>query len=566
MFSKSNSTTLAGAVATQNDSWSISSMKTWDWFALILPLIAISPLLYVQCYILWGKQHLQFYPLAWGSVVYFLLLEGNPSALVPRQRGMIAFCVSCFSILLCYASLVLFSSWLAQFSLIVIVWSWALGRFGNLTPLRLTGICGLLLITLPAPSGWDAKLVQMLQSLSSTCCSRLMDVTHIQHIRAGNVIEISSKPLFVEEACSGVDSQYALMAIAGVWLLIGKTNFWVSVCTIVTVPIWAILGNLLRIYSIVIGLEFFDVDLSVGFSHTLLGLLAFSVAAYAHWSSVQIFNYCHGFIVSQYQGANVVTSEAVWPVQNAFEPLSRTQHRWWLLVPAPMLLLTMVAISGVLLIRTGDYSLEVDERIVDRFPDKQDLPTSCQAFGMASFRKETRDRGDLLGQYSRVWTYDAVDGGQLIASLDLPFRGWHPLWECYENAGWKRLETSRIVAGVDGGTIKWPAFKVQLINQEQKHGLLLFSLFDQFGKPYDFDGSFEYRREGSRFNRSILNIVQQLRSGSVVVQDPMTFQFQTLFLSDRPFDERDTRETLGIFLQLRDRAFASSKAAISQIR
>ena len=547
-------------------------MKTWDWFSLILPLVAISPLLYIQCYILWEKQHLQFYPLAWASVVYFLFQEGSPTALVAQKRGVTAVCVSGFSILLCYASLVLFSSWLAHFSLIVIVWSWALGRFGKLTPLRLTGICGLLLITLPAPSGWDAKLVQMLQSLSSTCCSRLMDVTHIQHIRAGNVIEISSKPLFVEEACSGVDSQYALMAIAGVWLLIGKTNFWVSVCTIVTVPIWAILGNLLRIYSIVIGLELFDVDLSVGFSHTLLGLLAFSVAAYAHWSSVQIFNYCHGLIAGWNQTVDGVACDTDRPVQDSFEPLARPHHRIWLLVPAPMLLLTMVAYSGVFLIRVGDYSVEVDERLVDRFPDKQDLPTSCQSFGLASFRTETRDRDDLLGQYSRVWNYNTADGRQLVASLDLPFRGWHPLWECYENAGWDRLQTSRIVADANGASQEWPAFKVQLINQEEKHGLLFFSLFDQFGKPCDYDGSFEHRRGGSRFNRSIWNIFQQSRSGSgtmqdpVVMQDPITFQFQTLFLSDRPFDERDTRETLGIFLQLRDRAFASSKAAISQIR
>ena len=83
----------------------------------------------------------------------------------------------------------------------------------------------------------------------------------------GNIIEITARPLFVEEACSGVDSQYALMAVAGGLLLIGRAGLVVSLITIVTVPLWAILGNLLRIYSIVFALEFLNlVHIGVQFS------------------------------------------------------------------------------------------------------------------------------------------------------------------------------------------------------------------------------------------------------------------------------------------------------------
>ncbi len=81
------------------------------------------------------------------------------------------------------------------------------------------------------------------------------------------------------------------MAVALVLLLIGRASVLVSVITIVTVPIWAILGNLLRIFSIVIGLDWLGIDLSHGTQHTILGLCAFMLAAWAHWSSVQFLNF-----------------------------------------------------------------------------------------------------------------------------------------------------------------------------------------------------------------------------------------------------------------------------------
>ncbi len=36
----------------------------WDWFALILPLIALAPMLWFQSKLLWNRPHLQFFPMA----------------------------------------------------------------------------------------------------------------------------------------------------------------------------------------------------------------------------------------------------------------------------------------------------------------------------------------------------------------------------------------------------------------------------------------------------------------------------------------------------------------------
>ena len=267
----------------------------WDWFSLILPLLAVSPLLYLQAIILWRKQHLQFFPLAFFVAAWFIRNEGTTLLALPKWRSNAAVILAIFGIACCYAAFGLYSSWLAHFALIVLTFAWCLGKFANLSVVRILGICGLLAVTLPPPYNGDRLVVQGLQSLSTSVSSRLMDVTQILHLRSGNVIDILSKSLFVEEACSGVDSQYALMAVAGTLLLVGRAGLLVSLITIVTVPLWAILGNLLRIYAIVIGIEYLGVDLSVGALHTVLGLMAFSMAAWAHWSSVQFLNYVFSF-------------------------------------------------------------------------------------------------------------------------------------------------------------------------------------------------------------------------------------------------------------------------------
>ncbi|MFY8200036.1 MAG: exosortase/archaeosortase family protein, partial [Pirellula staleyi] len=266
-------------------------LDRWDWYAIVLPMIAIAPLLFFQAMYLWSREHMQFFPLAICASWSFFYREGQSNALLSLFRVRLSWVLSVMATILCFIALILYSPWMAHVASVLLCVSWAFGKFGNLTPLRICGICGLLAVTIPLPLEMDQTLVQVLQGLSASISSRLMDLTGILHFQKGNIIEIAAKPLFVEEACSGVDSQYALMAVAGILLLVGRAGLVVSLITIVTVPLWAILGNLLRIYSIVFGLEFLNVDLSSGAVHTILGFITFSLAAFAHWSSVQLLNY-----------------------------------------------------------------------------------------------------------------------------------------------------------------------------------------------------------------------------------------------------------------------------------
>ena len=95
-------------------------------------------------------------------------------------------------------------------------------------------------MTLPFPAGYDDKLIQFLQRQSSHLTSMILDCIGILHLPAGNVLELAQKRLFVDEACSGVDSLYALMAICLCLVLWFRQRLFVAVVSLSLVPIWEI--------------------------------------------------------------------------------------------------------------------------------------------------------------------------------------------------------------------------------------------------------------------------------------------------------------------------------------
>jgi hypothetical protein len=188
------------------------------------------------------------------------------------------------------------------------------------------------------------------------------------------------------------------------------------------------------------------------------------------------------------------------------------------------------------------------------FPGASDLvaPSGSQLMG---FHTAYRDRNDMLGQHSRIWELTS-DLGRLTVSLDFPFRGWHPLWECYMNSGWHR-ESSELIE-----TAGASFFETVLRNDLGDLAILHFSLFDQQSSPYEYEGSVEFRTQGGRWTNTILN---RERPGDRA-HEPMTLQFQQIaYTSALP-----TEEQIGflrkIFLENRGQIVSQSARALGIIR
>lgn len=541
-------------------------LTRWDLFCLVLPLVAVSPLLCLQATILWSKQHLQFFPLAIIAAVWFLRTEGTPFLSVSKGRANISILLCIAGIAFCGGAILLYSSWLAHVSSIVLVFAWCLGKFANLTVLRILGICGLIAVALPPPNNGDQLVVRALQSLSTNVSSLLMDVTRILHVQSGNVIDIQSKSLFVEEACSGVDSQYALMAVAGTLLLVGRAGLFVSLITIVTVPLWAILGNLLRIYSIVIGIEYIGIDLSSGTLHTVLGLATFSLAAWAHWSSVQFLNWL-ALVLSTTPSENpqsdlsksIVHSDPI-----GMETVSARIPKWTLVFPCVLLLATPLLIVTALFTQLYSLSLpKLAEDTASLLPSKNDLPRTQIGGQMIDFSIQERGRDDLNGQHSRIWSFSNEDGRQTL-SLDLPFRSWHELWVCYELTGWKNLGHQLVSETSEGTKSEWPFFEVRLENADGAFAVLHFSHFLKNGDPFVYSQTDVREGYGDRDTRWILpNFLKQLRQ--MQQPEPVTFQFQLLSRTSEPATDEQIAKFRSLFFEAREKIREKSVPAFRKL-
>ncbi len=71
---------------------------------------------------------------------------------------------------------------------------------------------------------------------------------------------MKTKQLFVGRSLQWGGESYNLAAIAMIILLSNREGFLLSVMTFLTVPLWAGLGNLIRLVSIALALEWFQVD------------------------------------------------------------------------------------------------------------------------------------------------------------------------------------------------------------------------------------------------------------------------------------------------------------------
>ncbi len=548
----------------------------WTLYALVLPLCGLTILLALEAMFLWEKQHLQFFPLAVAAAIWFLAKEGEMRHVVSAGRRRFAWILASLGIFIAAVAILLSSPWLAHATAILLVFSWGLGCFGNLTVLRLLGICGLLMVTLPAPFDWDEKLVHALQALSSTICSRIMDMAAIIHVQRGNIIEIASIPLFVEEACSGVDSQYALMAVAGVLLLIGRAGLVVSLITIVTVPLWAILGNLLRIVTIVIGLEWLAIDLSTGTQHTVLGLTVFLVAAWAHWSSVQLLNFLelrlaeNGIYLTRWRSKESTTAVETettnqstvmaGSIASAKEAQSRVPFAA-LLVPALLLLLLPISYRAIDS-RFRTLAPKMTKEVADRFPGRAAFPSNLGNQTLVDYKEESRNYRNRWGQHSHSWFFDGPLGSQ-IASMDMPFRGWHSLWTCYSSAGWT-IESQRLVPWsnpVSGQ--EFPFYELVMRNQTGQLYALHFSLFDDQGNPHGYDGSLE--QLGPSPNRAWRAVQELFKKQVTSDNQPSTFQVQLLSRLLDPNDPKSLDKLRLSYVELRQTLVTGSLPVIGEL-
>ena len=164
-----------------------------------------------------------------------------------------------------------FSIWLAIVGLIVFCFGWRQVRSWWL-PLAL------LALSIPFPALITNVMAIPLQYRASHLGTALIEWRHIPVHAAGNVISIPGQQLFVAEACSGLRSLTALIAlgvmVGGMWLTTVPARVFLL---LITIPV-AVVVNGIRVFLTAFLMYFVDPALGRGFMHESQGWGLFLVS------------------------------------------------------------------------------------------------------------------------------------------------------------------------------------------------------------------------------------------------------------------------------------------------
>ncbi len=465
-----------------------------------------------------------------------MYLRGLPTGSITKWRQRLGYLSFAAAVGIAALAVLRFSPWLAQVAAAVLFFAWMQTRLLGNRWTQIVSWCGLLLITIPLPMKGDTLLIQQLQTLSTRSASQLLDLFSTPHFARGNVLEVRTGELFVDEACSGVDSLYSLAAIAVMLIVWQQRSFLSGVILLGLVPFWAWLGNLIRIFVIAIMLDRFGIDWTHGWQHTVLGLSVFA-GSFAFMLLAQL---SVTLILEPFPVETITTTFVhrwynrcvSWPGRvssSRKEAAKKEAARVGQSEPAPALTSWIkpvtTAICAIFLVLGGISSLPImgvgpwkskiqslptwsSEQISQLFIES-DLPKDFSGFKISGFGVTHREAGSIFGEHSATWGFQNL-GQPIQVSLDFPFSELHPLEDCYVGSG-KQLDAPIVTTNESMDGFSAQVHEVKMRDDLKQTSFLWYLSCDADGLP-----------------------VTRLRSaiwGGALAESPVSFQVQ-LFVND----------------------------------
>jgi exosortase len=147
---------------------------------------------------------------------------------------------------------------------------------------------------IPIPAIIYNQITFPLQLLASRFATFWLELVQVPVLRDGNVLIMSNYSLEVVEACSGIRSLMALVALATAYGYLVEPRRWVRCALVILMVPTAIVSNAIRIMGAGVLAHRFGPSAAEGFLHEFSGWVIFLAAIVlmfvCHWTLQQIGN------------------------------------------------------------------------------------------------------------------------------------------------------------------------------------------------------------------------------------------------------------------------------------
>ena len=529
-----------------------------------LAIVSQIPMLYLYVKHLLNEPHYHSAVFAVAATIGIAWLRWPRGQALQLQRSMTSNVLIVLAIIAVVFSILFVLPWMSALAAMLIVTSF-LARVPDTESNGTLWYCALpLFVFLYLPFGMDRNLVTSLQTYSAGYTSRLLDLFGVGHYMSGTVLEVPNLQDFrIEQACSGVQSFFTLVLVAivysvfnrqvkapekgvavlsflaGLIFLLIRTlpkatagvdmpPFWSGILFLLAISLmlypfigfrttllvmsavfWAIFMNTIRIMAIPISLQFFDVDLSTGNNHMLLGYAALIIGIILILSTDQLIMFLFGPVLDANESGKF--GRVIGKMWNGLIPTAsdnessrgrrgarsrkpvspQIQKALWIFAGIMVLagiwqIVDVLACQSQAAKKLNVRSFDTDVTVPF---SEGDIPKEVDNWTRVSFETDTRNRGSDFGERSDVWQFESPNCSA-VASLDQTFPGWHELTTCYTLQGWKvisrkALSTSQAMGlekAPEGKPDDWDMIEVKLQKPTGEQGYLLFSHFDSFGE------------------------------------------------------------------------------------
>ncbi len=542
----------------------VSGAAKWIDVLFAAAFFAHLPIGYEYYRRMWSVGHYQFFPLLMVAASWMIvtrLVESQPK----RPKAKLTYWLLLIDLVLFASAALMFSPffWILSVVLLVVIyvydrWGWEGVRYSS--PAWL-----LLFFVVPMPANLDLKLVNKLQFLSSQLASYILDAFGQVHFREGVVLITEKKQFFTEEACSGIRSLFSSVSAMAIFGVMMRYSWQRHLFNMIQTVLWVLIGNAVRIASVVYLADNVDESFASGTTHELLGLGNFVFVFLFALSTDRGVNAWYASTPDVTRAA-LEDDEVEEPVVDGVVVARSTAFRHTANRPVVW---QWALVVGFALIGLFSARLTYAKSIIDNFrfdetmliaSYKTDLPSRIGGWKLVSFEHQERDDTRLLAPESYVWTFVKDDNRRAIVSLDSPYLDFHNLSDCYEGFGWDVDYENRYL-DLDNDLNKPVNLTELKMKKSGEHGLVIFSAFDRDG--YLVRPTFDVNYDPTRG----MEVVRHLRMafGLLTQENDPKFSKQTLPISQVQLLHVNNRELLDVsdveqlYVEVRARLLSSSR-------